>query len=119
MGFYKQMAITDQVPLHTLQPFPLLYVQDILAPFVFFIKTEYRLRFIKRIEDFTTNQVELQSTFIQKVFGKKTRQLHFKTTIDSTGIQNIRIQEINSRNGQIEKQAVVTQQTLLNQSQHS
>ncbi|NOX47172.1 MAG: peptidoglycan DD-metalloendopeptidase family protein [Chlorobi bacterium] len=94
-GFYKGMTVKDVFPIHVLNKKAWILLQDFIAPFYMFMKSEYRIEYVKIKKDFTDSKIELNSTARVKRYGKTTREVHFKMEIEAKSIQMFEITEGN------------------------
>lgn len=93
LGFYKQLIITDRLPLNIMKTGVIKILQDFVAPFYLFLNAGYELVFTKKKEDFTKNEITIQSRFDLKLFKKTFRNAHFETTIEKNAIASFTIKE--------------------------
>jgi len=93
MGFYKQLSITDRLPLNIIKSGPLKILQDFVAPFYLFLNADYKLAFVKRKEDFTKNEIKMRSRFDLKIFKKSLREVQIDATIENNALASFTIKE--------------------------
>lgn len=93
LGFYKQLSITDRLPLNIMKNGIIKILQDFVAPFYLFLNAEYGLVFTKKKEDFTKNEIRMQSRFDLKFFKKTLRAVSFEAIIDKNAIASFTIKE--------------------------
>jgi len=88
-GFYKNLIITDDYPLHNTANRLLLIVQDFIAPFYIFMKSKYQINYISKKDDFTNSEIELESKTTIKIGKIITKQLQFNIFIKDNQIDKI------------------------------
>ncbi len=88
-GFYKGLVIKDVYPIHLLNNRGLIFLQDFLAPFFVFIKSEYQMEYIKIKDNLTDSNILFMSKAIVKHGGKKTREINFEFEIESNRIKKM------------------------------
>jgi len=86
-GFYKGLTISDQLPINTLNNKCLIFLQDFIAPFYRFIKSEYSLEYARIKDNLTDSQILLISGVLVKRNKKVTKELNFEFAIESNRIQ--------------------------------
>ncbi|MBC8486463.1 MAG: urea transporter [Bacteroidetes bacterium] len=86
-GFYKGLTISDQLPINTLNNKYLIFLQDFIAPFYRFIKSEYTLEYARIKDNMTESQILLISGVQVKRNKKVTKELNFEFAIESNRIQ--------------------------------
>jgi hypothetical protein len=94
-GFYKGMAVKDVFPIHVLNKKTWIFLQDFIAPFYMFMKSEYRIEYVKIKKDFTDSKIEMHSTARVKRNRKTAREVRFKMEIEAKQIQKFEITEGN------------------------
>ena len=94
-GFYKGMTVNDIFPIHVLNKKSWIFLQDFIAPFYIFMKSEYRINYFKIKKDFTDSKIELHSTARVKRQNSVAREVHFKMEIESKRIEKFEIKEGN------------------------
>ena len=94
-GFYKGLTVKDVFPIHVLNKRSWIFLQDFIAPFFIFMKSEYRMKYIKIKKDFTDSSIELRSTARVKRYKTITREVKFKIDIESKQIRKFEFKEGN------------------------
>ncbi|MBN2175024.1 MAG: urea transporter [Bacteroidales bacterium] len=87
LGFYKGLKITDTFPIHLLNSKGLIFIQDFIAPFYIFLKTEFTLEFIKLRDDLTDSHIHFISNASVKNGNKVTKELNFEFEVESKRIK--------------------------------
>ncbi len=88
-GFYKGLKINDVYPIHLLNNRGLIFLQDFIAPFYLFIKSEYDLEYLKIKDNLTDSNIFFKSKATVKHGSKKTRELNFEFEIESNRIKKL------------------------------
>ncbi|MCB0804855.1 MAG: urea transporter [Bacteroidales bacterium] len=96
-GFYKNIHISDQFPVHLLNRKQFIFLQDFIAPFFMFMKSEYGMEFMKMKDSITDSHVFFQSNAKVKVGNQVTRRIDFEFEIESKKIKKFVIHENNRR----------------------
>ncbi|RLD52097.1 MAG: peptidase M23, partial [Bacteroidetes bacterium] len=94
-GFYKGMTVNDVFPIHVLNKKRWIFLQDFIAPFYMFMKSEYRINYFKIKKDFTDSKIELHSTARVMRHKKIAREVYFKMEVEAKRIQKFEIMEGN------------------------
>ncbi len=90
-GFYKGLRITDNYPIHALNNKGLIFLQDFIAPFYLFMKSEYTVEYLKMKDNLTDSMIFLRSNAIVKYGNRSTRHLDFELEIESNRIKRFRV----------------------------
>ena len=88
-GFYKGLKINDVYPIHLLNNRGLIFLQDFIAPFYLFIKSEFDLEYLKIKDNLTDSNILFKSKATVKHGSKKTRELNFEFEIESNRIKKM------------------------------
>ena len=91
-GFYQNMEVKDVFPIHIIRKPWLIFIQDFVASFYIFLKSEYTIRYVSKTDDFNLSQIELAGNYQLKVFGKLFNHSEFKISINNEGLQQILIE---------------------------
>jgi len=89
MGFYRDMKVYDEYPLNLYVRKGILLIQDFLAPFFRFIKSEYSLHYKDVDSQVAPSSVELESYATNYFAGKVTRKTKILIGINEKGIYSI------------------------------
>ncbi len=90
-GFYKNLIIEDNYPLHITANKLILIVQDFIAPFYIFMQSKFQMTYISKKDDFNNSDIELKSQSTISIGKIITRQLKFNITIKDNGIDKIKV----------------------------
>lgn len=90
-GFYQDMTIQDDYPLHVVQKRQILWFQDFLAPFYVFLKSRFTIT-CSHIDDLlSTSKVRLLSASENMLLNRRTGRRDFIIDITEKGIESITI----------------------------
>jgi hypothetical protein len=91
LGFYKDVSIKDTFALHFVYSKAGLFLQDFIAPFFVFLKSDFNLKYNDIDEVINPSFLTLNSFAEKSFFGKKTGQKKFLIEINKDGIETIKI----------------------------
>lgn len=91
LGFYKDVSIKDTFALHFIYSKPGLFLQDFIAPFFVFLKSDFNLKYSDIDEVINPSFLTLNSSAEKSFFGKKSGQKKFSIEINKDGIETIKI----------------------------
>ena len=91
LGFYRGVEISDSFPLNLVMNKYLLFLQDFTAPFLKFIRSEYRLKYDYIDNELMTSRISLASTTSNYFTGHRFSEYDFVIDIDEKGISSIKI----------------------------
>lgn len=94
-GFYKNLKITDSIPIHLVQKSSLVFLQDFIAPFYMFLSVEYILDLVNLKDNLTDSTIQLNSTVAIKSGKKIRRKIDFEMTIESNKIKKFVVNDGN------------------------
>ena len=89
LSFYKNVEITDTLPINMILKKHTLFLYDFIAPFCKSIKANYKMKYTKINSDFSDAEIVLNSEICVKTFNKKTDNLKFEIKINEKGINEI------------------------------
>ena len=92
-GFYRDLEITDEVPVNQTFGGLRLILQDFISPFYFFLKSHYRIRYASMDDELSPTAITLRSQIVNASFGETISGFEFEITIDRAGIQKIQLTE--------------------------
>ena len=81
LGFYPDIILKDQLPIHTLKTGVTRILQDFVAPFYQFLKVNYQLEYTEIDSQFNPKLIRLRSRIIKNVFGAQQKRLSFEITL--------------------------------------
>ena len=91
LGFYNNIEVTDRFPLNLILKKHLLFIQDFAAPFIKFLRSEFRLRYVSIDNELMPTRITLKSESINYLAGHESSGYKFNIEIDNTGISIIKI----------------------------
>jgi len=91
LGFYKDVVIKDTFALNFVYSKPGLFIQDFIAPFFVFLKSNYELKYGDIDEVINPSYLTLNSVAEKVFFGKPTGNKKFSIEINKNGIDTIKI----------------------------
>lgn len=94
-GFYKGLVVTDSFPLHAIADRRWLFLQDFLAPFYLFMKSEFTIHYKKMDDQFSDSFVYIDSRVVLKLMGRVTRVLDFSWELRNNSIHHFVIKQGN------------------------
>ncbi len=90
-GFYKEITLEDRFPVNLLFPKPLLFVQDLVAPFHIFLKSVYQVEYVWADNPVTPGLIRLRSEASSFVLGRSSVKKVFNIVIGKKGIRELEI----------------------------
>ena len=96
-GFYNELMITDTLPPGELNNIVLLTIQDFIAPFYVFLKTEYKMRYVKMEDDFGKSEIYLKSEVSAKIGKWSVKKYEFEILIKNDRFEHLIIIDKNRR----------------------
>ena len=88
-GYYKDLEITDKLPVNQTFRGWLLFLQDFVSPFFFFLRSKYTIRYKYLDNELSPSRAILKSEIRKFVFSKEVEKMEFEITIDRKGIKRI------------------------------
>lgn len=77
LGFYKDISLQDQLPLHHFSHWLWRWIQDFAAPFVRFSRVDYQMRCDHLDNDFSPTVATIESAVNVRLLGKNISQQNF------------------------------------------
>ena len=81
LGYYNNLSVKEQYPLHLLAPTGLRYLHDFTAPFFQYMSAQYNLEYVAIDDELSPDKVELHSSATLKRMNKIVNQIDFKLII--------------------------------------
>jgi len=91
LGFYRDVAVKDTFALNFTFSKAGLFIQDFIAPFYVFLKSNYTLRYKEIDEVINPTYLALNSSAEKLFFGKPAGAKHFSIEIGREGIETINV----------------------------
>ena len=98
-GFYQDLTITDSYPLNLIFNQPLLGVQDLMAPFWKFLRSDFNCTYEWIDSDMAPTEIRLASSAKNSMAGRTVRTFEFTVVINEKGIHKL---TVNSKNLKLE-----------------
>jgi urea transporter len=76
-GFYRGLKIEDHYPVNVLTKGPLRFVQDMTAPFYIFVRSVFRLEYVRSSDYLSVQEVHLHSEAFEDIPLKSARRISF------------------------------------------
>ncbi len=92
LGFYKNIEIKDSFPINFLNIRALVILQDLIAPFYIFLKTDYLANYKKNSEDFSRTISQIQTQAVVKIGNVKIKSIKYSITIKNSSIESILVE---------------------------
>jgi urea transporter len=64
LGFYPNLNVKAELPPNLIYGAGKLFIQDFIAPFYIYLKSEYQLNYLSKIDGITSEKIELESKVI-------------------------------------------------------
>jgi urea transporter len=91
LGFYKDITIKDTFALNFIYSKLGLFIQDFIAPFFVFLKSNFELKYSEIDEVINPSYLTLNSSAEKLFFGKPTGRKNFSVGINKDGIDTIKV----------------------------
>jgi len=92
-GFYENLSVNDELPVNMIFSKKQLFLQDFVAPFYLFYKSDFKLNY-KSIDDcLSTSEIILKSSIYKKVFKRIIEVIYFEIAITKIGITSIKVKQ--------------------------
>jgi len=102
-GYYQGLEMPDKLPVNQSFRGGLLFLQDFIAPFHFFLRSKYRVKYEYLDNELSPSRAKLKSVVENYVFSKKVRSVEFEILIDRKGIKSIVFSNGNKEEGRCER----------------
>ncbi len=97
LGFYRKITIKDQYPAHLMNNPLLMILQDFVAPFFMFVKSEYALTYDYIDDEMTSGMIRLKSKATMKFAGYTRKTMNFTVELRNDTINRITIEQNNRK----------------------
>ncbi|MEN8228437.1 MAG: urea transporter [Bacteroidota bacterium] len=91
-GFYQDLLISDHYPLNLIFSQPLLGIQDFVAPFWKFLRSEFQCKYEWIDSDMSPTEIRLESSATNRLAGKSLQKFDFSITVNEKGIHKITVE---------------------------
>jgi len=85
-GFYQDLAISDRYPLNLIFSQPLLGLQDVVAPFWKFLRSEYSCNYEWIDSDMAPSEIRLASSAKNTMAGRTMQKFDFTMLVNEHGL---------------------------------
>ena len=93
LGFYKNLTIKDQLPLHQFSSGIKMYWQDFIAPFFILVRHQYQIKYDFIDDVVLTRQIKLHTSIKKHRLGLKRQLFDFSIECTNNQIDNFTIQK--------------------------
>jgi len=90
-GFYQDLQLKDRYPLNLIYKQPLLGLQDLVAPFWKFLRSEYRCRYDWIDNELSPNEIRLVSSATNRIGERVINHFDFTLLLDEKGIRKLTV----------------------------
>ncbi len=91
-GFYQDLTITDRYPLNLIYSQPLLGLQDVLAPFWIFLRSDFQMSYDWIDSDMAPSEIRLVSSARNSIAGKALSSFSFTLMLNPQGIHKLTVE---------------------------
>lgn len=91
LGYYQDLVVKDNFPLAILKSNFKRFLQDFIAPFHIFMKAEYKLNYVKLVDDLSSSSILLKSEANMKVSEKNSSIIQFEIFVDENRIKRFEV----------------------------
>lgn len=93
MGYYKDLLVNDLYPVNTFNNGLVAFLQDFVAPFWFFTRSQYSLVYLGMDDELMQTDIRLQSTTSVKIGSHLVKKIEFELFVGSHGLDRFVIHE--------------------------
>jgi len=93
MAYYPDLLVKDNFPLHTFTNPIICILQDFLAPFYLFIRSEYTLSYLEMKDELLQTNIRLKSSASAWIGTRNVKKMECEMFINSRGLEHFLIQE--------------------------
>lgn len=91
MGYYKNLIVTDNYPPDTFNNPLIVLLQDFIAPFRIFVRSEFNLQYQGMDDDLMQTNIHLRSQACSRIGKFVTKEIEFEMLITTIGLETITI----------------------------
>jgi len=91
-GFYNNLVLRDKFPLNLIYQYPLLGLQDFLAPFWKFLQSEYLLKYDYIDNEISPSKIVLKSVARNSIFSHLVNEYNCSIELDHNGLKQFTIE---------------------------
>jgi urea transporter/murein DD-endopeptidase MepM/ murein hydrolase activator NlpD len=93
MGYYRNLLVKDQYPVNTFNSRLAGLIQDFMAPFFLFTRTEYSLRYLGMDDALMQTNIRLHSEVSARIGNHEIRKMECELFIGTRGLERFIIHE--------------------------
>jgi murein DD-endopeptidase MepM/ murein hydrolase activator NlpD len=93
MGYYRNLLVKDQYPVNTFNNRLVEVMQDFVAPFVIFTRTEYNLRYLGMDDALMQTSIRLRSEVSAKIGKQEIKKMECELYVGVHGLERFIIRE--------------------------
>jgi urea transporter/murein DD-endopeptidase MepM/ murein hydrolase activator NlpD len=93
MGYYPNLLVKDQYPVNTFNNRLAGLLQDFVAPFVLFTKTEYTLRYLAMDDELMQTNILLNSEVSARIGGHEIKKMLCEMFVGPLGLERFTFRE--------------------------
>ncbi|MCX6304518.1 MAG: urea transporter [Bacteroidetes bacterium] len=93
MGYYRNLLVKDQYPVNTFNNQFVGLIQDFLAPFILFTRSEYSLKYLGMDDALMQTNIRLRSEISARIGKHQVRQMACEMYIGTQGLERFVILE--------------------------
>jgi hypothetical protein len=93
MGYYKNLLVKDNYPVNTFNNRVVALLQDFVAPFWLFTRSEFSLEYLGMDDELMQTGIRMQSTTSVKVGSRLVKKTEFEFIVGVHGLDRFVIHE--------------------------
>ncbi|MDP1622405.1 MAG: urea transporter [Bacteroidales bacterium] len=93
MGYYRNLLVKDRYPENTFNNIVVGLIQDVVAPFFFFTRSEFSLRYLGMDDALMQTNIHLRSEVSARLGGYEIRKLSCEMFVGINGLERFIIRE--------------------------
>jgi hypothetical protein len=90
-GFYPDMILHDKFPLNLIYKYPLLGLQDFIAPFWKFLQSDYSVKYDFIDNEISPSKIVLKSEARNRIFGQVVGVFNSTIELDNNGLKQFSV----------------------------
>jgi len=90
-GFYQDLLISDRYPLNLIYRQPLLGVQDLVAPFWMFLRSDFQCQYQWIDNEMSPTEIRLVSSAKNSIGGRSVKAIDFTLVVGEKGIRKLTV----------------------------
>lgn len=93
-GYYKNLSVTDNMPIDNLFSQNKRFIQDLVSPFYIYLGAKYNLKYSYIDNDFSPSEIILESSYTLNSSNKILKSGSFSIAINKQGIKHIELVKV-------------------------